>query len=32
MIKIDFTDKEPNNFESGTTAEDIVKNTYGRKS
>ena len=32
MIKIDFIDKEPNNFESGTTAEDIVKNTYGRKS
>ena len=32
MIKIDFIDKEPKNFESGTTAEDIVKNTYGRKS
>ena len=32
MIKINFIDKEPNNFESGTTAEDIVKNTYGRKS
>ena len=32
MIKIDFKDKETNNFEIGTSAEDIVKNTYGRKS
>jgi threonyl-tRNA synthetase len=32
MIKIDFKDKDTNNYEIGTSAEDIVKNTYGRKS
>jgi threonyl-tRNA synthetase len=32
MIKIDFKDKNTNNYEIGTSAEDIVKNTYGRKS
>ena len=30
MIKIDFKDKDTNNYEIGTSAEDIVKNTYGR--
>jgi len=32
MIKIHFKDKNTNNYEIGTSAEDIVKNTYGRKS
>jgi threonyl-tRNA synthetase len=32
MIKIDFKDKDTNNYEIGTSAEDIVKNAYGRKS
>jgi len=32
MIKINFKDKDANDFESGTSAEQIVKETYGRKS
>ena len=32
MIKIDFKDKEANDFDNGISAEDIVKKTYGRKS
>ncbi len=32
MIKIDFKDKDSNDFESGTSAEEIIKKTYGRKS
>ena len=32
MIKIHFKDKNTNNYEIGTSAEYIVKNTYGRKS
>jgi threonyl-tRNA synthetase len=32
MIKIDFEDKEAADFDVGTSAEDIIKKTYGRKS
>ena len=32
MIKIDFKDKDSSDFESGTSAEEIIKKTYGRKS
>ena len=32
MIKLHFKDKNTYNYDIGTSAEDIVKNTYGRKS
>ncbi|MDC0527014.1 threonine--tRNA ligase, partial [Euryarchaeota archaeon] len=32
MIKINFEDKEAKQFDSGISAEDVVKETYGRKS
>ena len=32
MIKIDFEDKEAADFDVGTSAENIIKKTYGRKS
>jgi len=32
MIKIDFKDKDSVNFKSGTSADEIVKKIYGRKS